>query len=429
MRQKVDPRAGRTGFTLKFLLLAACLWSATALAQLTIEVRGHSGKRIPVVIAEFSGNPDVAAVIRGDLERSGLFELVDAAGAALTDSTLPDYARWSDKGHALLTGSTTAVSPGRYETRYRLHDLQNRTLMAGQALTFANVQSRAMAHRIADTVYEKLTGRRGYFSTRIAYVARNRDGFELQIADHDGMNPQTALRSPEAIISPAWSPDGGKLAYVSFEARKPIVYVHDLLSGKRHVVANFRGSNSAPAWSPDGRTLAVVLTKDGGSQLYLVNADGSDIRRLGVSSGIDTEPRFSPDGESIYFTSDRGGSPQVYRQAVSGGAALRITHRGNYNTTPRPSPDGRHLAFITRDNGRFQLALMELASPDQVVLLTDTARDESPSFSPNGRMLLFATEVGGKGVLAAVSTDGTVSQRLSVAAADAREPAWGPFNP
>jgi TolB protein len=429
VRQKMDPRPGRTGLTLKFLLLSLCFWSLTAFAQITIEVRGHGAKRIPVVIAEFAGNPEIVAVVRSDLERSGLFELVDAAGTPMTESTSPDYARWSEKGHALLAGSTTAMSNGRYETRYRLHDLQNRTLMAGQVLSFSTGQSRATAHRIADTVYEKLTGQRGYFSTRIAFVVKNRESFELQVADHDGMNPQAALRSREAIISPAWSPDGSKLAYVSFEAKKPVIYVHDLPSGKRHVVANFKGSNSAPAWSPDGRKLAVVLTKDGGSQLYLVNADGSGVSRLSSSSGIDTEPQFSPNGESIYFTSDRGGSPQVYRQSVSGGSAQRITHKGSYNATPRLSPDGRQLAFITRDNGRFQLALMDLANPEQVMPLTDTAKDESPSFAPNGRMLIFATEVEGKGVLAAVSTDGTVKQRLSVAVADAREPAWGPFNP
>ena len=429
MCQNKHPRPGRTGFTLKFLLLSVCFWSLTAFAQLTIEVRGHGAKRIPVVIAEFAGNSEITAVIRSDLERSGLFELVDAAGTAMTESTAPDYARWSDKGHALLSGSTTILSNGRSETRYRLHDLQNRTLIAGQVLSFSNGQSRATAHRIADTVYEKITGQRGYFSTRIAYVVKNAESYELQVADHDGMNPQAALRSREPIISPAWSPDGSKLAYVSFEAKKPVIYVHDLPSGKRHVVANFKGSNSAPAWSPDGRKLAVVLTKDGGSQLYLVNADGSGINRLGSSSGIDTEPQFSPNGESIYFTSDRGGSPQVYRQSVSGGSAQRITHKGSYNATPRVSPDGRHLALITRDNGRFQLALMDLANPEQVMPLTDTVKDESPSFAPNGRMLLFATEVNGKGVLAAVSTDGAVNQRLSVAAADAREPVWGPFNP
>jgi TolB protein len=425
----MDPRQGRAGFTLKFLMLSVCFWSLTAFAQLNIEVRGHGAKRIPVVIAEFSGNSEITAVIRSDLERSGLFELVDAGGTTMTDSTPPDYPRWSDRGHALLAGSTTTLSNGRYETRYRLHDLQNRTLIAGQVLSFGTGQSRATAHRIADTVYEKLTGQRGYFSTRIAYVVKNRESYELLVADHDGMNPQAALRSREAIISPAWSPDGGKLAYVSFEAKKPAIYVHDLPSGKRHIVANFKGSNSAPAWSPDGRRMAVVLTKDGGSQLYLVNADGSGISRLGSSSGIDTEPQFSPNGEFIYFTSDRGGSPQVYRQSVVGGVAQKITHKGSYNAAPRVSPDGQQLAFITRENGRFQLALMDLANPEQARTLTDTAKDESPSFAPNGRMLLFATEVEGKGVLAAVSTDGAIKQRLSIAVADAREPVWGPFNP
>jgi len=309
----------------------------------------------------------------------------------------------------------------------RLHDTQKQSAIAGQALAHTSAQIRATAHRIADNIYEKLTGERGIFSTRIAYVVKSAGRFELQIADADGNAPQAALASREPIISPAWSPDGGKLAYVSFEAKKPVVYVHDLATGRRHVAANFKGSNSAPAWSPDGKKLAVVLTKDGNSQLYVINVDGSGITRLAQSSGIDTEPQYSPDGEFIYFTSDRGGSPQVYRQPVAGGAAQRVTFDGTYNVTPRLSPDGKRMAFVTRDSGRFRVAVMDLASR-QTQVLTDTAKDESPSFAPNGRMILFATEVGGRGVLAAVSVDGRVKQRLSVQAADVREPAWGPFS-
>lgn len=402
-------------------------------AQLSIEITGAGAQRLPVAIADFAGERVVSqaltSVIRADLERSGRFQIVDAAGAAMNENSVPNHVEWKARGaDALTAGSVAALPNGNYETRFRLHDTQKQTAIAGQALAHTSNQIRATAHRIADTIYEKLTGERGVFSTRIAYVVKSAGRYELQIADADGNGAQAALASREPIISPAWSPDGGKLAYVSFEAKKPIIYVHDLATGRRHVAANFKGSNSAPAWSPDGKKLAVVLTKDGGSQLYLVNVDGSGVSRLASSSGIDTEPQFSPDGAFIYFTSDRGGSPQVYRQPVAGGAAQRVTFDGSYNVTPRLSPDGKQLAFVTRSEGRFRVAVMDLATR-QTQVLTDTAKDESPSFAPNGRMILFATEVGGKGVLAAVSTDGRVKQRLSVQAADVREPSWGPFNP
>jgi len=414
------------------LLGCAAFFVPPAQAQLSIEITGAGAQRLPVAVADFGGERVVSqaltSVVRSDLERSGLFQMVDTTGKVMDENTPPNYAEWKSRGaDALAAGSLSALPDGRYETRFRLHDTQKQAAIAGQALAHTSAQIRATAHRIADNIYEKLTGERGIFSTRIAYVVKSAGRFELQIADADGNAPQAALASREPIISPAWSPDGGKLAYVSFEAKKPVVYVHDLATGRRHVAANFKGSNSAPAWSPDGKKLAVVLTKDGNSQLYVINVDGSGITRLAQSSGIDTEPQYSPDGEFIYFTSDRGGSPQVYRQPVAGGAAQRVTFDGTYNVTPRLSPDGKRMAFVTRDSGRFRVAVMDLASR-QTQVLTDTAKDESPSFAPNGRMILFATEVGGRGVLAAVSVDGRVKQRLSVQAADVREPAWGPFS-
>jgi TolB protein len=412
------------------LILVLAVHALAARAQLSIEITGAGTNRIPVAVSPLEGESGlpqaISPVVRADLERSGLFRIVEA-GAALGEDAAVNYADWTGRGaDALAVGTVAAASGGRYEVRFRIYDTVKQVQLGGMAFVFAPSQYRTAAHRIADAIYEKLTGERGIFSTRIAYVVKSGGRFELQIADADGMNAQTALASREPIISPAWSPDGTRLAYVSFEAKKPIVYVHSLATGQRHVVANFKGSNSAPAWFPDGSQLAVVLTKDGSSQVYMVRADGSGVRRLSESGAIDTEPFFSPDGRHIYFTSDRGGSPQIYRIPANGGAAERITFDGSYNVTPRISPDGKTLAYVSRSNGRFQVTTMDLASR-QTQVLTDSSRDESPSFAPNGRMIIYASEVGGRGVLAAISSDGRVKQRLSVQSGDVREPSWAPF--
>ena len=420
-------------FFRKFLVLLALLAAAGAHAQLSIEITGAGANRIPVAIANFAGDSAaaqvVASTVRSDLERSGLFKLIDPAGATLDENAPVNFADWKGRGaDALAAGSVSRGPDGRMQARFRLYDTQKQVALGGAVYVTGPEQLRAAGHRIADYIYEKLTGEKGFFSTRIAYVVKSGGQFKLQIADADGQNAATALSSTDPIISPVWSPDGTKVAYVSFEKKKPVIYVHSLASGQRQVVANFKGSNSAPAWSPDGRKLAIVLSKDGNSQIYSVNADGSGVQRLSQSAGIDTEPRYSPDGSAIYFTSDRGGSPQVYRMGANGGDAQRVTFEGSYNVSPRPSPDGKTLAFISRRDGRFQLAVMDLASK-QVQILTDSVKDESPSFAPNGRMILIATEIGGRGVLTAVSSDGRIKQRLSVAGGDVREPAWGPFNP
>lgn len=421
---------------LRRLSLIACsalmLFQTPSHAELTIEFSGAGANRIPLAVTDFGGDAGVSraltSVVRGDLERSGLFKLIDTTGVAMTEATSPAYGDWKNKGaDAVAAGSTGAGSDGRQEARFRLYDVNKQASLTGAAFPISTASLRAVGHRIADAIYEKLIGERGIFSTRIAYVVKHgTNRYELHIADADGQNAQAALKSREPIISPAWSPDGTRLAYVSFENKKPVIYVHSLASGQRIVVANFKGSNSAPAWAPDGRKLAVVLSKDGGSQIFTVNTDGSGVQRLTTASSINTEPFFSPDGQSIFFTSDRGGSPQIYRTSVNGGDAQRVTFEGSYNVSPRISPDGKTMAFISRRESGFRLAVMDLNSK-QVQVLTDSYKDESPSFAPNGRMILIATETGGRGVLSAVSIDGRFKVGLSIPAGDVREPAWGSF--
>lgn len=412
------------------LAVLALLSFAPANAQLSIEISGAGANRIPISIPEFAGESSYAraliSVVKADLERSGLFKVQDGPAGLNENSTVPFETFRGQSADAALMGSLVTAADGRLEARFRLFDVNKRTELGGAAYVTQTAQLRVAAHRIADFIYERLIGEPGIFSTRIAYVLKQGDRYELQIADADGQGAQTVLASREPIISPAWSPDARRLAYVSFENKKPVIFVHTIGTGRRTVVANFKGSNSAPAWSPDGARLAVVLSKDGQSQIYVVNADGTGVRRLGHSSGIDTEPSWSPDGQTIYFASDRGGQPQIYRAAVDGGEVQRVTFEGSYNVSPRVSPDGKTLALITRREGRFQVATLDLPTR-QMQVLTDSTKDESPSFAPNGRMILFATEVGRRGVLSAVSVDGRIKQRLSVTSGDVREPAWAPF--
>ena len=402
-----------------------------ALAQFRVEVSGVGLTQLPIALAPFRGEAQspqkISSIVQADLERSGQFRAVDALGAELDETSRPDVALWKQKGaDSLVTGSIARLADGRFDVRFRLWDVVRGEDLGGQSYIITQGDLRLVAHRVADYVYEKLTGERGVFSTRIVYVTKAGSRYSLWVADADGENAQAALSSPEPIISPAWSPAGTQIAYVSFESRKPVVYVHDVASGRRRLIANFRGSNSAPAWAPNGQSLALTLSRDGNSQLYTIDANGGPAKRLMQSAGIDTEPVYSADGRSIYFVSDRGGAPQIYKVSSAGSNAERITFTGNYNISPSVSPDGRWLAYISRVGGAFKLHVMDLTS-GAVNAITDTSADENPSFAPNSRLIVYATQQQGREALMTTTLDGKIKARLAGQSGDIREPDWGPF--
>ncbi len=412
------------------LLTSALMAHVAAFAQMRVEVIGVGSNQIPIAVAAFANEnvaaADVSDIIKADLERSGVFKVIDA-GAVLSETDTVNYGQWKGRGaDALVVGSVQKLADGRFEVRYKLHDTVKTTQLSALTRTPQARYVRTAAHEIADDIYEKLTGSRGVFATRIAYVKENRGArkYVLEIADADGEGMIPAITSNEPIISPSWSPDGSKVAYVSFQLRKPVIYVQDLVTGTQKVVVNEKGSNSAPSWSPDGSKLAVALSKDGHTQVYSVNVDGSGLRRLSDSNGIDTEPQFSADGQAIYFTSDRSGGPQVYKMSASGGAAQRVTFTGNYNISPRVSSDGKTLAWISQRDGGYSLYAMNLATSQELRLAEGASE---PSFSPNGKYVMYATKSGGRTSLAVVSVDGRVKTRLSTQAGNIREPNWGPF--
>ncbi len=413
-----------------FIGACAAGLAGPALAQFRVEISGVGATQVPIAIARFrdegSAGLALSAIVRADLERSGLFKGVDN-NAVVDERAQPAMSEWRSRAtDALVGGSVTRLADGRFDVRFKLWDVVKGAEIGGQSSAVPAGDLRLTAHRIADYVYEKLTGEKGVFSTRIAYVTKAGNHYTLRIADADGEGAQVALNSPEPIISPAWSPDGRDLAYVSFESQKAAIWVQDVWSGKRSMVANFRGSNSAPAWSPDGRQLVATLTRDGGSQLYALGRGGNGVTRLTTSSAIDTEPVFAPDGKSLYFVSDRGGGPQIYRMPAGGGAVQRVTFDGGYNISPSISPDGRMLAYVTRQGGAFKLMVMDLGG-GSAQAITDTSDDESPSFAPNGRLIIYATRAQGRDVLMTTTLDGKIKARLVSSLADVREPAWGPY--
>lgn len=407
--------------------LALAPWAA---AQFRVEISGVGATQIPLAVARFRdeerSGQSVSAIIQADLERSGVFRSL-AVTEALDERSQPVLSDWRGRGaDGLLTGSLTRLADGRVDVRYKLWDTVRGGEVAAQAVAVPLADLRLAAHRIADLVFEKLTGERGVFSTRIAYVTRAGSRFTLRITDADGEGGQIALASPQPIISPAWSPDGRSLAYVSFESGKAVVWVQEVSTGERRPVANFRGSNSAPAWSPDGRQLAVALSLDSISQLYTLDISGGPPRRLTTTPAIDTEPVFAPDGRTIYFVSDRGGGPQIYRMPAAGGSAERVSFSGPYNISPAISPDGRLMAYISRVGPAYKLMTIDLdgGTPQS---LSDTTDDESPSFSPNGRLIIYASRTQGRDVLMTTTLDGKIRTRLLSSGIDVLEPVWGPY--
>lgn len=411
-------------------LISIFFWPAAQAADsFQVDIRGVGATQLPIAIGHFRGEDrlyqSIAEIVRSDLERSGVFRIIPT-DTTLDETSAISFPDWRARSADVMVGGTvTRLADGRFDVRYKIWDV-----VKGVELTAASSvlspDFRLAAHRIADAIFEKLTGEKGAFSTRVAFVSRNGRQHTLFVADSDGENARSALKSKESIISPAWSPDGRELAYVSFEKQRAVVYVQEILTGNRRIVADFPGTNSAPAWSPDGQSLVVTLSRDGGSQLFVISRNGQNLRRLTTSTAIDTEATLSPDGQMVYFVSDRGGGPQIYRVPFGGGPVERVTFVGSYNISPAISPNGENLAYISRIGGAFRLHLMDL-NTGAVQSLTETDDDENPSFAPNGRLILYATRDQGREVLMTTTLDGKFKSRLGSTHSELREPSWGPY--
>lgn len=419
------------------LLAAAPLAGAQQKGMLELDVIGGRAAALPIAVVPFGGDcgeTDVGGVVRADLGRSGQFRALDVSQIVErpTRGSEVAYPAWRMlKQDFLLVGRCVAEGGG-YRTEYELFDVAKQERLLGFALTAPAGSMRDVAHQISDAVYEKILGIPGAFWTRIAYVTSSGLGrgarYALMVADADGWNPRTVVNSTEPLMSPSWSPDGRRLAYVSFEGGNSAVWIQDIASGSREKLTSFRGINGAPSFSPDGGRLALTLSKGGNPDVYVMDLGSKRLTQVTNHFGIDTEPSWSPDGSRLYFTSDRGGRPQVYQVAASGGSATRVSFEGSYNASPSVSFDGKKIATAQGAGNVYRIALLDnsLGSP-RWSMLSPGSLDESPSFAPNGAMVLYAAREGRRGVLYAVSADGRVRQRLVLAEGDVREPAWSPY--
>lgn len=424
---------------------AACglllLVAMSSHAQLVVEITEYAGKQTPVAVVPFgwegqdpSAPYDVSGVIAADLRRSGRFAPIDENDMLQKPVTGVeiDFDDWSILAvEAVVVGKVTQTGANSYSVQFQLFDVFRREQLVGYRMPASRGTMRQVAHRAADMIYEKLTGIPGVFGTKVAYVTQQGNTsdrlYKLVIADADGENPVTIMESTDPIMSPAWSPDSRRLAYVSFEGNISTIYVQTLRTGNRIKVSSREGINGAPAFSPDGRKLVLTLGGiDGNLDINILDLASRQFERLTTNRAIDTEGTWSPDGRYIYFTSDRSGGPQVYRLAVAGGTPERITFEGSYNARPRLSPDGQKLAMVHLDRGNYRIAVLDLDTRDLLVL-SEGSQDESPSFAPNSDSLIYATRQGGHGVLETVSADGLVRQRLASGRGDVREPVWSPF--
>lgn len=414
------------------------IYTPTTRAELTIEITKGVETAVPIAIVPFGWNlgagpfAKISSIINNDLSRSGLFKTLTERDM-LTKPTKAEQVRfrnWQALGQEYLVIGQVNDAAGRYQVQFQLFDVYKGAQLLGYRLNVSKNDFRKTAHLISDLVFEKLTGKKGNFSTRIAYVtssskAKKKKLYKLLVADADGYSPKTIASSAEPLMSPAWSADGKKVAYVSFENKRSAIYIQTLASGKRTKVAAYKGINGAPAFSPDGSRLALTLSKDGSPDIYILNLTTKYLMKVTKSYGIDTEPAWSPDGKTIIYTSDRGGKPQLYKIPSTGGRSSRLTFEGDYNSRGRYSSDGKSIAMVHANSGDYRIAVMDLASRT-INVLTAGRYDESPSFSPNGEMVLYASRRGTKGVLSAISVDGRMQHNLAFDSGEVREPAWSP---
>lgn len=425
--------------TVALIFILSALMAAPAQAVLTIEITKGVDVGIPIAIVPFSwrgaavAGESMSNIIEADLTRSGRFDRIPRTDFLQQPHSAKEvsFKDWRlIKADNLVVGSIEQSGAGTYRVKFQLLDVFTGKTLTGYQYNVNSSKLRTVAHQISDIIYEKLTGEKGAFNTKVAYVTveRTKKGkrYLLQVADSDGFAPQTILDSHQPLMSPAWSPDASKLAYVSFEKNRSMIYLQRLSDGKRENIASFKGINSAPAFSPDGTKLAFVSSKEGNTEIYILDLRTRAIKRLTNHHGIDTEPSWLPNGRGLVFTSGRSGQPQIYQMNADGSGVQRLTYSGNYNARPSVSPDGKLMVMISRGNRKYHVAVMDLRSKE-LTRLTDTKLDESPSFAPNGRMVLYATEQNNKGVLAAVSADGRVRQSLKFLQGDVREPAWSPY--